>query len=432
MSSGSQARLAPIAIVVLLVIPLVAWLGRWSTEADGEVGVPKSGLEVASEGAGEIERESTEVESPEAESPEAESPGAPRRVAAEESSDAAEAPATKPRPKSVRWADYLEVEFEIEGMSQVREQGRFRPRGVTVYVEGVAEPIVIATAGDRVRRDSAALYLTDYYKDEGWRIERVVVDDPRYEFRDLVLDPPRNEVLVKMKGSAVLEVEFVDAESGAPLTGWNALVASSAGNLEGSAKLAPAGGESSASARVVAAPYFVEVNAAGYALGGAGVDVPPGGRARATVELSRTGALRGRVVYEDYTPVSGARVRAALPGAQGLELPTSGSSMLFGDSNSIAPYYRWVLVTESDETGAFELPLSVGAPVVVEATFAELKPQRVTVDAVVGQEISGVELVIPRGTMLRGRVLGPALPAGRGYLIRACGPRGAGEMHVLE
>ncbi|CAN0295191.1 unnamed protein product, partial [Scytosiphon promiscuus] len=138
-----------------------------------------------------------------------------------------------------------------------------------------------------------------------------------------------------------------------------------------------------------------------YTLGGVAVTAPPGGVGHAVAEMSKSAGVRGRVVFDDFSPAAGARVRLAIPGAAGRELPLSA------------------------EDGTFELPVSASAPLVVEATMAEILPQRVTVDGVAGQPVSGIEIIVPRGVQLHGRVIGPALEEGRGYLIRATGPRGA-------
>lgn len=341
-------------------------------------------------------------------------------------------PVESDRPRSVRWADYIEVGFTWRGNRSHNLPGYFRPKSVAVYVEGVEQPHPLLQMGKRVRRDTNRFYLTDYYKDEGWKISRVTVDDPRYQPIDRVLDPPLPAVEVELFGSSELEVEAIDAETRERLSGWSAVAFSSSCAEWGSAQLRSHPERRGGWAPVVAADYWVEVRHPEYALGGACVTAPAGGVGHAVVELSKAASLRGRVVFEDFSPAVGARVRVAIPGEPGRELPLAGSSFVFGDSNSIEPYYRWLATTESAEDGSFELSVSATAPMVIEATVAETLPQRVTVDAVAGQALTGVQLVVPLGVRLSGRVIGPDLEAGRGYLIRATGPRGAGEMHALQ
>ena len=64
---------------------------------------------------------------------------------------------------------------------------------------------------------------------------------------------------------------------------------------------------------------------------------------------------------------------------------------------------------------------------IVEATAGEVFPQRVRVEGVVGESLTDVQIVIPRGARFTGRVVGPSPAADRGYLIRACGHGGPGN-----
>ncbi|MHC4375201.1 MAG: hypothetical protein ACYS26_01250 [Planctomycetota bacterium] len=358
--------------------------------------------------------------------PEPEPAQAPARTEVAEEGGGAE-PESPARPKSYRWADYIEVDFVIEGMQPVQSQVRFLPHGVTVHVEGVEQPLDLDDPGAQIRTDTDCYYLTDYYKDEGWRIARVIVEDPRFEPVDFTFEEPQAKALISLRGSSTLQVEVIDAETREAIDRWTGQVLSSGSGGEGSATLHPAAEGQARSVQLVSACYWIEASAPGYAVGGASVDLAPGERARAVVELSSSATVSGTVIFEDFSPVPDARVRLAFPGAPGMELPTLGSRPLFAADNSIAPYYQWHAETISGADGTFELAASATAPMIIEATVGEVFPQRVRVEGVVGESLSDVQIVLPRGARFTGRVVGPAPAAERGYLIRACGHGGPGN-----
>lgn len=198
---------------------------------------------------------------------------------------------------------------------------------------------------------------------------------------ELVVTAKTEPLVLRLRTAAQIVVEVVDAD-GHPVEAAEVAVLG----------LFPAAAVTDAQGRAIVTPiaggtWIVRARKAGYAPDGRFVVVPASGEARVDLRLQRGASLAGRVVDEHGAPLAGVRVWPEQAG-------DFGSPAVGADSAS---------VSDVDGRFRFDALAPMGYRLVATAAGRPLTASAIVVLTANG--LDGVELRVPGGATLRGRVI---------------------------